>query len=84
MTIIGIPKEPEISDAWTGFPRFNTLNEKPFRRIYMVWEAADKKQTTSRPDHLWPELWKNMSDADQRKEKQKWPSKNRSSTVQES
>ena len=31
-----------------------------------------KKQTASRPDYLWPEIWKNMSDAAQRREKQKW------------
>ena len=31
-----------------------------------------KKQTTSRPAYLWPETWKDMSEAAQRKEKQKW------------
>ena len=31
-----------------------------------------RKQTTSRPDTLWPEIWKHMSDASKRKEKQKW------------
>ena len=31
-----------------------------------------RKQTTSRPDTLWPEIWKDMSDASKRKEKQKW------------
>ena len=30
------------------------------------------KQTTSRPDTLWPEMWKDISDASKRKEKQKW------------
>ena len=40
------------------------------------------KQTTSRPDYLWPEIWKDTSEAAQRKEKQKW-SKKRSSTMQE-
>ena len=29
-------------------------------------------QTTSRPDTLWPEIWKGMSEASKRKEKQKW------------
>ena len=31
-----------------------------------------KEQTASRSNHLWPEIWKNMSDAAQRREKQKW------------
>ena len=31
-----------------------------------------RKQTTSRPDTLWPEIWKDMSDASKRKEKQNW------------
>ena len=30
------------------------------------------KQTISRPDYLWPELWEDMSEAAQRKAKQKW------------
>ena len=31
-----------------------------------------RKRTTSRPDNLWPDMWKHMSDASKRKEKQKW------------
>ena len=31
-----------------------------------------RKQTTSRPDKLWPEMEKHMSDASKRKAKQKW------------
>ena len=35
-----------------------------------------RKQTTSRPDNVWPEMWKHMSDASKRKEKQKWAIEN--------
>ena len=35
-------------------------------------ERLSRKQTTSRPDTLWPEIWKDMSEALNRKEKQKW------------
>ena len=35
-------------------------------------ERLTRKQTTSKPDKLWPEVWKHMSDASKRKEKQKW------------
>ena len=31
-----------------------------------------RKQTTSRPDNVWPDMWKHMSDASKRKERQKW------------
>ena len=31
-----------------------------------------RKQLTSRPDHLWPELWKSMEKHAKLKEKQKW------------
>ena len=31
-----------------------------------------RKQLTSRPDHLWPELWKSMVKNAKLKEKQKW------------
>ena len=62
----------ELSDAWTGFTRFTFLNEKNTGWIYMLRFETDKKQTTSRPDTVWPEMWKHMSDTSKRKEKQKW------------
>ena len=34
-----------------------------------------RKQTSSRPDTSWPEIWKDVSDASKRKEKQKWATK---------
>ena len=38
----------------------------------MVRVEINKKQLTSRPDHLWPELWKSMGKHAKLKEKQKW------------
>ena len=38
----------------------------------MVWEETDEEQTTSRPDNVWPDMWKHMSDASKRKATQKW------------
>ena len=35
-------------------------------------ERMTRRQLTSRPDHLWPELWKSMGKHAKRKEKQKW------------
>ena len=34
-------------------------------------EILTRKQVTSRPDHLWPELWKSMGKHAKLKEKQK-------------
>ena len=38
----------------------------------MSGERLTRKQLTSRPDHLWPELWKSMGKHAKLKEKQKW------------
>ena len=39
----------------------------------MVWGVRlTRKQLTSRPDHLWPELWNTMGKNAKLKEKQKW------------
>ena len=38
----------------------------------MVRGRLRRKQLTSRPDHLWPELWKSMGKHAKLNEKQKW------------
>ena len=48
------------------------IGRKPADGYTWSGERLTKKQTTSRPDYLWPEIWKDMSEAAQRKEKQKW------------
>ena len=62
----------ELSDTWTGFTRFAILSEKPPDGFSWSGRRLTRKQTTSRPDTLWPEMWTHMSDASKRKEKQKW------------
>ena len=62
----------ELSDTWTGFARFTVLNEKPPDGQTWSGRRLTRKQTTSRPDTLWPEIWKHMSDAAKSKAKQKW------------
>ena len=48
------------------------LNARPFDGYTWSGERLTRKQTTSRPDRLWPEIWKDVSEASKRKEKQKW------------
>ena len=62
----------ELSDTWTGFTRFAILSEKPPDGYTWSGTRLTRKQTTSRPDTLWPEMRKQMSDASKREEKQKW------------
>ena len=61
-----------LSDPWTGFTQFNLLEEKPPDGYMWSGERLTRKQLTSRPDHLWPELWKLMGEHAKLKEKQKW------------
>ena len=61
-----------LSDAWTGFTRFILLNERPpDGNTWSGWRLT-RKQTTSRPDNVWQDMWKHVSDASKRKAKQKW------------
>ena len=47
----------DVSDSWTGFTQFTSLEEKPPDGYMWSGERLTKRQATSRPDHLWPELW---------------------------
>ena len=62
----------DLSDLWTGFTQFTLLEEKPpDGNMWSGWRLT-RKQLTSRPDHLWPELWTELERNDKLKEKQKW------------
>ena len=62
----------DLSDPWTGFTQFTLLENKPREGLMWSRERLTRKQLTSRPDHLWPELWKSMGKHAKLKEKQKW------------
>ena len=61
----------DLSDPWTGFTQVTLLDEKP-PDGYMCSRWRLTKQLTSRPDHLWPELWIKMGRDAKLKERQKW------------
>ena len=62
----------DLSDSWTGFTQFTLLKEKPpDGYIWSGWRLT-KRQVTSRPDHLWPELWTKLGRNAELKERQKW------------
>ena len=61
-----------LSDPWTGFTQFILLEEKPPNGYLWFGKRLTRKQLTSRPHHLWPELWKSMRKNAKLKEKHKW------------
>ena len=61
-----------LSDPWTGFTQFTLLEEKPLDGYMWSGGRLTRKQLTSRPDHLWPELWKKFGRNAPLKERQKW------------
>ena len=62
----------DLSDPWTGFTQFTLLDEQAPDGFSWSGGRLTRKQLTSRPDHLWPVLWKSMGKNAKLKEKQKW------------
>ena len=62
----------DLSDSWTGFTQFILLEEKLSNGYMWSGWRLTRKLLTSRPDHLWPELWDKMGKNAKLKEKQKW------------
>ena len=61
----------DLSDSWTGFIQFTLLEEKPPDGKMWSGRRLTRMQLTSRPDHLWPELWTKL-ERNAMREKQKW------------
>ena len=71
--IIGMSMgQEDLSDPWTGFHPIYLLEEKPPDGYMWSGGRLTRKQQTSRPDHLWPEIWKTIGKNAKLKEKQKW------------
>ena len=62
----------DLSDYLTGFTQFALLEEKPPDGYMCSRRRLTRKQLTSRPDYLWPELWEKMGKNAKLKERQKW------------
>ena len=54
------------------FHKIYLIKRRATRRTHMVRWRLMKKRTTPRPDKVWLDMWKHMSDASKRKAKQKW------------
>ena len=62
----------DLSDSWTGFTQPTLLIEKPPNGYMWCGRRLTKRQVTSRPDHLRPELWIKMGRNAKLKENHKW------------
>ena len=51
----------DLSDSWTGFTQITPLDEKPPDGYMWSGRRLTKRQVTSRPDCLWPELWTKLA-----------------------
>ena len=83
-TNLDVKQERRIDDYWnidgsrdlsyyrTGFTRFTLLEEKPPDGYMWSRGRLTRKQLTSMPDLLWPELWEKMGKNAKLKERQKW------------
>ena len=65
----------DLSDYWTGFTQFTPLEEKSPDGYMLSGGRLTRRQVTSRPDHLWLELWIKMGRNAKLKEKHKWSNK---------
>ena len=62
----------DLSDSWKVFAQFTVFDEKPPDGYMWSGERLTRRQVTSRPDHLWPELWTKLARNAKLREKQKW------------
>ena len=67
-----IDESRDLYDSWTGVTQFILLEEKPTNGHMWSGERLTRKQLTSRPDYLWPELWTKLGRNAQLKERHKW------------
>ena len=72
LTIIGMSIRADIlSNSWKGFTKFTSLKKKP-PKGYTRPEERTNIQTTTRRDHVRPEIWTKIGKAAQNRENQDW------------
>ena len=78
-TNLDVKQEKRIDDSWNmALETCLILGQVSHNLLYSTKKlltdicGLTRKQLTSRPDHLWPGLWKSMGKHAKLKEKQKW------------
>ena len=69
---VNVDSNRSLSDSWKGFTNFTLLKEKPPRGFLWSGGRLTKVQTTTRPDHVWPEVWTKIGKTAQNRDKQEW------------
>ena len=77
MTIGNVDENRSLSHSWKGFTKCTLLSEKPLK-VYMLsrWTLTNA-ETTTRPDHVWPEVRSKIGKAVQNRENKNRKMKNR-------
>ena len=52
-----------LPDSLTGFTKFTLLKEEHHKGYMWSGWRLSKVQTTTRPDHVWPEVWTKIDKA---------------------
>ena len=64
--------ERVLSDTWVGKTVIPILRKPPPPGWTVIYGRPTKIQTTQRPGNLWPEVWRDMGDAQKRKARERW------------
>ena len=80
---VGMSVSAEICQILVKDSQNSLLIEKLSRGQMRSGRRLIKIQTTTRPDHVWPEVWTKIGKAAQNREKQEWAKENQSSTMLE-
>ena len=62
----------DLSVSWTGFTQLTLLSETPPDGHMWSGERLTKRQATSRPDLLWPQLWRGLARNAKLRVKHEW------------
>ena len=61
----------------------HSIEREAFKSLHVVRERLTKMQATTRPDHVWPEVWTRMGKAAQNRANKNVQQKSRSLTMLE-
>ena len=62
----------DLSELWLAFTQSASMKEKPPDGYTWPGRRLTKQPATSRPEHLWPEIWRSMSKNSKMIKKQNW------------
>ena len=63
-----------LSDSWERIHKIHTIEKRKTSPKKYMWSGVrlTKNQSTTRTDHVWPQVWTTIGKAAQNREKQEW------------